>query len=61
MLEEIRLGVVVVSELNQVSELLPDGEVLHQTGEDRGVFMLHALNTRCFSHTASAFCLGLVL
>lgn len=58
-LEEIRLGVVVVGELNQVPELLPGGEVLHQAGEDRGVLVLHALNTR-FPHTASALALGSV-
>lgn len=43
MLEEVRLGVTVVGELNQVSELFLGGKGLHQAGQHGGVFMLHTL------------------
>lgn len=42
-LEEVRLGVVVIRELHQVFELLPVGERLHQAGQHGGVLMLHSL------------------
>lgn len=42
-LKEVRLGVSVVGELYQVSELFLRGEGLHQAGQHCGVFMLHAL------------------
>lgn len=60
-LKEIRLRVVVVGELHQVSELLPGGEVLHQAGQDGGVLMLHTLRGKedisegLFPFGASAF------
>lgn len=41
--EEVRLGVVVVGELHQVSELFLGGEGLDQAGQDGGVVVLHAL------------------
>lgn len=43
MLKEVRLKVIVVSELHQVSELLLGGEGLHEAGQYSGVFMLHTL------------------
>lgn len=42
-LKEVRLKVIVVSELHQVSELLLGGEGLHEAGQYSGVFMLHTL------------------
>lgn len=42
-LKEVRLWVSVVSELNQIPELLLGGERLDQAGEHCGVFMLHTL------------------
>lgn len=42
-LKEVRLGVIVVGELHQVSELFLRGERLHQARQHVGVFMLHTL------------------
>ena len=42
-LKKVRLWVIVVSELYQVSELFPGGKRLHQAGQYTGVFMLHTL------------------
>lgn len=43
MLKEVRLGVVVVGELDQVSELFLGGKGLHQAGQYSGIIMLHTL------------------
>ena len=42
-LEEVRLGVVVVGELHQLPELGLGGEGLHQAGQDGGVLVTHRL------------------
>ncbi len=42
-LKEVRLGVIVVGELYQVSELFLGGKGLHQAGQYGGVVMLHTL------------------
>lgn len=46
MLKEVRLWVVVVGELHQVSELLLGGEGLYQAGQYSGVVMLNTLVER---------------
>lgn len=43
MLEEVRLWVVVVGELDKVSELFLGGKGLHQAGQDGGIVVLHTL------------------
>lgn len=43
MFKEVRLGVVVISKLHQISELFLGGKSLHQAGEDGRVLMLHTL------------------
>lgn len=45
-LKEVRLWVVVVGELHQVSELLLGGKGLYQAGQNSGVVMLHTLLER---------------
>lgn len=45
-LKEVRLWVVVVGELHQVSELLLGGEGLYQAGQHSGVVMLNTLVER---------------
>lgn len=42
-LKKVRLWVIVVSELHQVSELFPGGKRLHQAGQYTCVFMLYTL------------------
>lgn len=42
-LKEVRLQIIVVGELYQVSELFLGGKGLHQAGQYRGVVMLHTL------------------
>lgn len=43
MLKEVRLGVAVVGELDQVAEVFFGGKRLDQAGQDIGVLMLHTL------------------
>lgn len=43
MLKEVRLGVVVVRQLDEVAELFFGGEGLDEAGQHRGVIVLHAL------------------
>lgn len=43
MLKEVRLGVVVVRQLDEVPELFSGGEGLDEAGQHRGVIVLHAL------------------
>lgn len=45
-LKEVRLWVVVVGELHQVSELLLGGKGLYQAGQYSGVVMLNTLVER---------------
>lgn len=42
-LKEVRLRVIVVGELYQISELFLGGKSLHQAGQDAGVVVLHTL------------------
>lgn len=42
-LEEVRLGVAVVGELDQVAEVFFGGKGLDQAGQDIGVLVLHTL------------------
>lgn len=43
MLKEVRLWIVVVGELDKVSELFLGGKGLHQAGQDGGIVVLHTL------------------
>lgn len=49
--KEVRLGITIVGQLDQVSKFFLGGKRLHQAGQYGGIVMLHTLVERTGTHS----------